>query len=496
MQYPYSKRAWLAMGMAVVLGVSAPPAVANQTSTSAHASGVQVQVNDRLIQYSDAIPFIDAQSNRTMVPVRFVSEALGAKVAWEPATRQVKITQGNKQIDLTIGQADVSVDGKVIHLDAAPLIRQDRTFVPLRFVSEALGAQVQWQAAEKRVLIRTTQDNPANKAETLTIDQAVDLAMKGNADLKSLRLDVDSADVNARLVNAKVKEIPSDFVTTLEIAQQKYVNDAKAQMAKKVNAMYLKATENKIKLGAQKAFYDLLHAEAELALKQQSVERAQTQVKMAQAAFQVGTRAKTDVLQAQAGLAGAQAELADAKNNREVARMKLNQFIGVDLNKEWKLVDDGKTAGDVTIPLDEAIRQATSQRAEVLQKQEELKVAELNLELISKYSSVATYQGMISQNDVEKAKMAIEDAKRDVTVEVSQAYYQLQAAKEAIEATKKAKEAAAENYRLTLLRFENGMATTLEVLQAAEELSNREHQHQTMVHNYNLAVVSFQNALG
>jgi outer membrane protein TolC len=72
----------------------------------------------------------------------------------------------------------------------------------------------------------------------------------------------------------------------------------------------------------------------------------------------------------------------------------------------------------------------------------------------------------------------------------------LNAAREAIEFQKTAKNSAAESYRLTNLRFENGLATTLEVIQAEEELSDRENQYQKAILNYNLAVVNFETALG
>jgi len=80
-------------------------------------------------------------------------------------------------------------------------------------------------------------------------------------------------------------------------------------------------------------------------------------------------------------------------------------------------------------------------RAEVQQKQEELKIAEMNRDLTEKYLALSTYQGMISKNEVEKAKLAIDKARRDVTVEVTEAYYNLQSAQTAIEAYQKAKEA-------------------------------------------------------
>jgi len=340
-----------------------------------------------------------------------------------------------------------------------------------------------------------TQSQPAAD-DQLTVAAAIEQALKTNNALQAKRLEAKNADINARLVNETVGDIPSDFIESLDAAQQKYVTEAKAEMAKKLNALVVKSMESRTKLGAQKAYYDLLHAKAEVELKKQSLVRAQTQLKVAKAAFDVGTKAKTDILQAEMGVAGAQAALAAAENNLEISRMKLNEFLGVELSKQWKLAADNKPMHPITLTLEQATEQALSKRLELVQKQEELKLAELSVELIRKYSALSTYQGQVARNDLEKAKLAIEEQNRAISLEVAEAYYNLNAAKLGVEFRKKAKEAAAESYRLTNLCFENGLATTLEVIQAEEELSDRENQYQEAIRSYNLAVVNFETALG
>ncbi|NGQ95997.1 TolC family protein [Brevibacillus sp. SYP-B805] len=519
MSYPYSKQKLMTMVLSAAVLASVPsagaalaagqPQAAQTVQAGQTADAVGIEINGKPLVLPDANPYIDRSHNRTMVPVRFVSEALAAQVDWKPETSQVTVTKGERNIVLTVGSTKVEGAGKEILLDAPPVIQRGRTYVPLRFVSEALGATVTWRANDRVVEIRTADGQapaaPAEPApskdqeqqkEQLTMAQAVDMALKTNSDLLSLRLDADNADINARLVNSQVKDIPSSLIESLDMAQQKYVTQAKAEMAKKVNAAFVKATESKIKLGVEKAYYDLLNAQADLALKQQSLSRAEQQLKIANVAFQVGTRAKTDVLQAEAGVAAAKAALAVAETNVKVAEMKLNDMLGTDLMKKWELKPEKLAAEQLNMTAEEAASLAARQRAEVLQKQEELKVAELNVDLIDKYLALSTYQGDMARNEVEKAKLALEDTKRSVSLEAAQAYYNLQAAKEALASYQKALDAAKENYRLSLLRYQNGMATTVEVMQADEELSNRENQHQSAVYQYNLALVNFDNAIG
>lgn len=101
----------------------------------------------------DAAPFIDAEAGRTLVPVRFVSEALGANVVWDPETRQVTITDEDKEIVLTIGSTEVQVNGVKQTIDCAPMLLPGRTFVPLRFVSETLKAEVDYKAETGEITI-------------------------------------------------------------------------------------------------------------------------------------------------------------------------------------------------------------------------------------------------------------------------------------------------------------------------------------------------------
>lgn len=102
----------------------------------------------------EAEPYIDAEAGRTLVPVRFVSEALGAKVGWNPENRQVAITYGAKVIILTIDSSQVQVNGKKQTIDCAPVITASgRTFVPLRFISETLEAEVVYDPNGGQIMI-------------------------------------------------------------------------------------------------------------------------------------------------------------------------------------------------------------------------------------------------------------------------------------------------------------------------------------------------------
>ncbi len=102
---------------------------------------------------NDVAPII--RNDRTMLPARFVAENLGAKVEWEEATQTVTITSedGKTVIKLVIGSNKAFVNGQEIILDSAAFIENDRTYTPVRFVAEALGATVEWVDKNQEVII-------------------------------------------------------------------------------------------------------------------------------------------------------------------------------------------------------------------------------------------------------------------------------------------------------------------------------------------------------
>jgi len=93
------------------------------------------------------------ENSRTLVPFRFIGEALGAKIGWDPVKKTVSYVLGNMNIVLTIGSTTAFVNSVATKLDVAPKILSGRTVVPVRFISETIGAKVDWNSSTKMVTI-------------------------------------------------------------------------------------------------------------------------------------------------------------------------------------------------------------------------------------------------------------------------------------------------------------------------------------------------------
>ena len=105
---------------------------------------------------NDVAPVI--RNERTMLPSRFIAESLGASVEWNEEKQLVTIKGKNEKdeditILITIGAAYSSVNGESIRLDSPAFIENDRTYTPIRFISEQLGANVDWNESEQKITI-------------------------------------------------------------------------------------------------------------------------------------------------------------------------------------------------------------------------------------------------------------------------------------------------------------------------------------------------------
>ncbi|GAB1475740.1 hypothetical protein MASR2M70_05720 [Bacillota bacterium] len=131
-----------------------------QIGNGAAAKGgdlTRVDKNNALV-----MPYIDS-NGRTMVPVRFLAESLGATVGWDGAKHQITISLDNKKIMMTVGSKAYTINGSAKTMDTVPLINKgwDRTMVPMRFVGEALGMDVKWDPVNKLVILSPL-SNPWN----------------------------------------------------------------------------------------------------------------------------------------------------------------------------------------------------------------------------------------------------------------------------------------------------------------------------------------------
>ncbi|MFD0680752.1 MULTISPECIES: stalk domain-containing protein [unclassified Paenibacillus] len=110
-----------------------------------------VSVNGKNMTLEQA-PVIE--KGNTLIPIRFVTDALGGTVRWDDKERKVTVIRGDKMVDLYIDNPDVIVNGQRITAEVAPKIMKDLTVVPLRILSENLGWKVTWDGKTQQITLQ------------------------------------------------------------------------------------------------------------------------------------------------------------------------------------------------------------------------------------------------------------------------------------------------------------------------------------------------------
>jgi hypothetical protein len=119
--------------------------------------GIQLTVGSKALLVNgeektvEAAAYINSDTDRTLVPVRFVTEAVGATIDWNTDTNTVTITHGNTEVQLVSGQSTITKNGAVladVQLDQPMVMKDNYNYIPVRAVSEVLGYKVFYQNGE------------------------------------------------------------------------------------------------------------------------------------------------------------------------------------------------------------------------------------------------------------------------------------------------------------------------------------------------------------
>jgi len=169
-------------------------------SSRAASPSIKVLVDNKQLSQSGVM-----LNGATLVPMRAIFEALGAEVKWEGATRTVTATKGSTEIRLSLGKTDAYINGalKVLSTPAASV--DGTTMVPLRFIGEALGAEVKWEGASKTVYVNSKNGSSGDLAieelivsprrvlrtgDTLTVQMRGEAGCKATFDIVGFKTDI------------------------------------------------------------------------------------------------------------------------------------------------------------------------------------------------------------------------------------------------------------------------------------------------------------------
>ena len=168
-------------------------------------SNIRIWMKGDMVK-SDVAPYI--YEERTMVPLRVISENLGKEVIWDGANRSVQISDGcGGVLYLTIDKKELknfsAGNSNTIKLDVAPKIKDDRTFVPLRAIAEAFGEKVDWDKDKRIVVIGDGYDSKKIKEEKKEVLDPLGLDYLYKKEM------MNKSDEEKAIYEKKMREMPS-----------------------------------------------------------------------------------------------------------------------------------------------------------------------------------------------------------------------------------------------------------------------------------------------
>ncbi len=146
------------------------------------AGTISVQVNGKVLSM-DSEPFV--KQGKVLVPMRAIFETLGASVKWDDKAQKVTAKKGSTEIVLWMGKKEAKVGSKTVNLDVPAAVSNGRTVVPLRFVAESLGAKVDW-VSSKNLVVVTTGGGGGGSSGAAAAELSGSLKMSGSTSVQPL----------------------------------------------------------------------------------------------------------------------------------------------------------------------------------------------------------------------------------------------------------------------------------------------------------------------
>jgi TolC family type I secretion outer membrane protein len=392
-------------------------------------------------------------------------------------------------------------------------------------------------ALENNPSVRIAKEN-LRKAEAM-IAEAVSRGMpKLTIDATYQRLDeVPKAafgDQPVELGTLESRTADLTLVQPIDIFGLVRANKEAAKVGKTGYEYALLAQMNNISLDVKTAFYQVLRAQKQLKVQEDTIALLEANLKDTKAKYEAGTIAKFDVLRAETQLANARQALISAQNNVELAKAAFNNILGRPLDTPVNLVEP-EMPGFITLDMASCVQTASEFRPEVLQAKSGIEFSEKMVEVanLSGKPTVAfrwvynrnfdttifnprdsSWRAFLAANinvfdggqtkakvdqataDANNARLGYQQAKDMATLDARQSYLSLKESEERIRAAEKALEQAREGMRLAQVRYRGGVSTQLEVLDAQTALTQAETNYVNALYDYQIALAKLERAVG
>lgn len=401
---------------------------------------------------------------------------------------------------------------------------------------------------------------PTNGTIDLNLPKTVQMALDYNRDIKMSQYQLKSAE--AAINEAKSKKMPQvgyTFSTSrtagpaIPSTQNKFGNGLSVELPVYTGGLVegqidnakigktdaqetILKTEQATKYSAIEGYYQLLANKELQGVYHEAVDNLQGHLDNVQAQYNVGTKAKVDVLSSDVSLANAKTTALTADNAVAISESNLNNILGLPLETKLNLADHQLPFDTYNISLQEAMDYAMKYRPEVLQAALAVQKAENNIDIadagnkptvsvkgsndwgdttfpgidankrqwsVGANLTYKFYDGGATKAKVNQAKQDLlvareteQKTRESVQLQVKQAYLNIRSAAQKVEETQTVVDQARENYRIQNIRYQAGVGINLDVLDAQLSLNQAQVNHIQALYDYNVGIAKLEQVMG
>lgn len=469
-----------------------------------------------------------------------------------------KVSRTGKKAARTVkNQAAVTPAGAIGASDVTPQLREELAQkIRSDMEASAKRAAARGEADPVIVVGRVASD----QAVDLTLPKTVQMALDYNRDIKVAHYALNSSDFDIAIAKAgKMPQvgytwsgaramsqnmgrdvIGNSFKNSFSVSIPLYTGGlveneiANAKLGKTNAQEEMLRVQQATKYSAVEGYYALLAYQELRDVYHEAVDNLQGHLDNVTAQYNVGTKAKVDVLSSNVSLANSKTTAVTADNNVAIAESNLNNILGLPLQTKLNLADHQLPFDTYDISLQEAIDYAMKYRPEVLQAAVAVQEAENSIGIaqagnrptvsvgagrgwsdddfpgiddhnwsVSGGVSWSLWDGGATNAKIKKARETLlsareteQKARESVQLEVKQAYLNIRSAAQRVEETTAVVDQAKENYRIQNIRYQAGVGINLDVLDAQLSLNEAQVNHIQALYDYNVGIAKLEQAMG
>ncbi|MGG1939123.1 stalk domain-containing protein [Paenibacillus polymyxa] len=472
----------------------------------AQSGDIKVIINGVTQQYTQS-PIVS--QNTTLVPLRGVFESLGAQVEWDSKAKKVIASKNDDTLTLNIGSKLAYKNSNPVQLDAATQIQKGQVLVPLRFVSQSLGAKVNWGQATRTVTISNQANGSATDTnslsskpliapvtkvtydtyynDSLAYDDAVKLAIADSTSVKTGEVSIDQAGKIMKETGKNIDFVPAEAGD--EAQDKAFKGYAQTNLNYEAAKKNLEMTKESIEYNVKDLYNKLLQKQNAVKLAALNIEDAERKLKVAQIKRDNQMSSDYEVTQATNQLTQNQAALDKAKKDLDSAYVSLNQLIGYKPEQRYELKDK-PVYSEFKDNVETKVSQVLTSSTAIWLSEQKVDLAELSLKLYN-FSTPGNTPYEAEQLNVEKAQYATEGTKRQLEEAVRTIYNNIKALESQYSQIQAGLVSARSAADMAKKQFDVGLATELQVYEANLKVTTAEQQAEDIVSSIDTLKLAF-----